>query len=371
MKICFFGNVSSALKGRTPGGGELQICLLAKALALKGHEVIVVDPYSSESFVTPEGIQLIHVPEWNKGVKGLRMFMYRIPALLKAFSKLNADYYYVRMRVFLNILPFIVAKRKKKKFIQAIAHDLDVLSITDKIKHEYKTNFNLFRFLTEHLPNDIIFKFLLHQSDFITLQHTGQKFASKHGKSKQVLFPNLICTNNFPDIKSPSKDYFICVGSFTILKGADRLQQLINIVDERIKIMIVGQPKGEKAKEIYNALSKKQNVVLKGRLSHLEAINLIANAKALINTSHFEGFPNIFLEAWGAGVPVVSLNVNPGNIFNTHRLGIYCNDDLDRMKRCIESNEMEQFHSEELKEYVGKFHDFKNAADRFVQTISL
>ena len=39
MKFCFFGNVAEALKGRTPGGGELQIALLAKALALKGHDV--------------------------------------------------------------------------------------------------------------------------------------------------------------------------------------------------------------------------------------------------------------------------------------------------------------------------------------------
>ncbi len=67
MKFCFIGDFSGALKGRTPGGGQLQVALLAKALALKGHEVVIVDPGSSESFITAEGIKLINVPDWNKG----------------------------------------------------------------------------------------------------------------------------------------------------------------------------------------------------------------------------------------------------------------------------------------------------------------
>ena len=43
MKICFWGNIGRALKGRTSGGGELQIALLAKALAKGGHEVVLLD----------------------------------------------------------------------------------------------------------------------------------------------------------------------------------------------------------------------------------------------------------------------------------------------------------------------------------------
>ena len=33
MKICFWGDIAGALTGNTSGGGELQIALLAKALA--------------------------------------------------------------------------------------------------------------------------------------------------------------------------------------------------------------------------------------------------------------------------------------------------------------------------------------------------
>lgn len=114
MKFCFFGYISCAIKGQTIGGGELQVFLLAKALALKGHEVVIIDPYSDESFVTPEGLKLVTVPNWNKGIKGLRMFSYRIPSLWKVFMEQNADYYYIRMRSFLHLIPYLVAKKSKK-----------------------------------------------------------------------------------------------------------------------------------------------------------------------------------------------------------------------------------------------------------------
>ena len=54
MKICFWGKVANALLGKTYGGGELQMALLAKALNSLGHEVVVVDLDISEEFVTEE-----------------------------------------------------------------------------------------------------------------------------------------------------------------------------------------------------------------------------------------------------------------------------------------------------------------------------
>ncbi len=62
------------------------------------------------------------------------------------------------------------------KFIQAIASDIDVLSAAEKYKYEYKTNFSIVKFLTESLPNDLSFKYLLKKSNYVILQHTVQKF---------------------------------------------------------------------------------------------------------------------------------------------------------------------------------------------------
>ncbi len=59
MKVCIWGNVSCAFTGKTPGGGEKQMALIAIALAKAGHEVVVIDYKTEESFVTSDGIQVL------------------------------------------------------------------------------------------------------------------------------------------------------------------------------------------------------------------------------------------------------------------------------------------------------------------------
>lgn len=260
MKFCFFGNISGALKGQTPGGGELQVCLLASALALKGHEIIIIDPSASESFITPEGVKLINIPKWNKGSRGLRLFLYRIPALWKILAEQHADYYYIRMRAYMHLIPYLVAKKTGGKSIQAIACDLDVLCFREKFNYEYKKRFDLFSFLTNDLPNDIVNDYLLKKSDYIVLQHSGQKLLPDSVRGKIVIFPNIIDYSNLPIVKHSSKGYFIHVGTLTILKGADNLLKLINILDDSIIILIVGLPNDEKSKKIYGELQKKRTL---------------------------------------------------------------------------------------------------------------
>jgi glycosyltransferase involved in cell wall biosynthesis len=369
MKFCFLGSISGALKGKTQGGAELQIALLAKALACKGHDVVIIDPSSSESFVTPEGIRLINIPEWNKGVRGIRLFLYRIPALKKALTDQNADYYYARMRTYFHYLSYKVAKKLRRKFILAIAHDIDVLSIRRKLKYKYSNNFNLFSFISLQLPNDLVFHYLIKRADYITIQHSGQKINCST-KGKVVLFPNIIDDSNFPVIEKPSKDYYIHVGTLTIIKGISNLYDLVNMLDKNNSIVIVGNAGDSKSKKILEKLTQNKNVVFKGGLNHKETIQLIANSKALINTSNLEGFPNIFLEAWATGVPVISLNVNPGDVFSKYELGTYCNGDLNKMKQCIESGDVANIDKKKMISYVAAFHGFTTAADRFLDFLN-
>ncbi len=370
MKICFWGDIAAAVKGKTIGGSELQVALLAKSLAMAGHEVVVIDPFTNESFITKEGVKILHVPHWNKGLPGLRMLQYRIPRLYKLFVQQKADYYYVRMRSYLNLISYFGAKKVKGKFLLALASDIDLLSLRDKYKYEYKPSFKLSKYLTYWLPNDIVYKYIFKRADYILRQHRGQPVKPDMTKGKVIMFPNIIDRKNLPQADNFEKNYLIYVGSLTSVKGADKLYKIVSGIDKSKSVMIVGQPNDASAIPIFEQLKQLENADIKGRMKHSDTVQLMANAKALINTSEYEGFPNVFLEAWSIGIPVLSLKVNPGNIFDQYELGVCFKNDLEKMKEYINQNEVNEVSKEKMLSYVKEHHDFNTAAERFMAALN-
>jgi glycosyltransferase involved in cell wall biosynthesis len=205
------------------------------------------------------------------------------------------------------------------------------------------------------------------RSDIVTVQHPGQKLKKKP-RGKTVLFSNILDFRNIGQPAPDAQDYYVHVGTLSALKGSENLLNLAKTVNGNTRISIIGTARGAKSRsqEIYEELRHLEHVELKGRKDHAETLRLIGGSKALINTSFFEGFPNVFLEAWAQGVPVVSLNVNPGNVINQYRLGVCCNGDLEKMKQVIEQDETSAIDRQALINYTRNFHDFETAADRFL-----
>ena len=58
-------------------------------------------------------------------------------------------------------------------------------------------------------------------------------------------------------------------------------------------------------------------------------------AKILINTSDFEGFPNTFIEAAMHLTPILSLNVDPNGMLSTQNTGICCKGNVKRLEQSL------------------------------------
>lgn len=67
------------------------------------------------------------------------------------------------------------------------------------------------------------------------------------------------------------------------------------------------------------------NVTLHGPASRESVPEFYKKAKIVCCTSDFEGFPNIFLEAWSHGLPVVS-TFDPDNLIVNKEMGIVARD---------------------------------------------
>jgi glycosyltransferase involved in cell wall biosynthesis len=83
------------------------------------------------------------------------------------------------------------------------------------------------------------------------------------------------------------------------------------------------------------AASLPENVRLIERVPFRESAGLFARAAVLVNTSRFEGFPNAFLQAAAAGVPIASLSVDPDGMLARAGCGVVAANDSRVLREVV------------------------------------
>jgi len=93
-----------------------------------------------------------------------------------------------------------------------------------------------------------------------------------------------------------------------------------------------------------------------GPLKPSEAEKRIASAALLVNTSEFEGFPNVLQQAWAKGVPTLCLGIDPDGIIEREGLGVNAKsvDELEAALRRLLSDDEQR---ESIGERVALFED--------------
>jgi glycosyltransferase involved in cell wall biosynthesis len=354
MKICFWGNINSALNGETAGGGELQLALLAKALANAGHEVVVIDFTISEDLITTDGIKIFNIKGWDNGIPIIRTFTHRLPRLYKSLKNQKADIYYCRMRDFRHILAFWAARKVKAKFVMGLASNLDVSNFYKRFKYQYLTSPKNLWNISTSLLIEIIQPLLLKKADMVIVQHEMQKRDLLKKNIPSRILPNLFDDSNALNSSFKSSTDFIHIGRLDKRKGFIVFFKLIQKTPF-YNYKIVGLPSNRATFSYYNKLKEFKNVKLLGRLNHSQVIEEIANSRALISTSPMEGFPNVFIEAWACGIPVLSLYFDPG-IIEQQELGKVAKGNLEILiNEMGNTTKCEEF-AKRAKQYVQNNH---------------
>ena len=356
MRICFWGKIADALLGKTYGGGELQISLLAKALTSLGHEVVVVDLDIEEGFITEEGIKVLPVRGYNSGMKMFRTLTHRLPALYSTFREIKADVYYCRIREYRHIIVYLAARKVKAKFILSLASDLDILTVRKRWKHFYSSNVKDLWGVFNGIMGEMVYPYLLRNADLVLVQHEGQQNILSMKGIRSTVFHNLIDIGDLQLKNENDTDQpFIYVGSLDKRKGFEDFFEIVKRTPGH-KYRVIGKVRDKTGSRLYKQLGDFNNVQLLGKLSHSDTMNEISRSKALISTSPMEGFPNIFIEAWACGVPVLSLYVDPGGVIKREKLGYVTEGSIDRMIEEMDSFRVSEDFSRHSRLYVMTHH---------------
>jgi glycosyltransferase involved in cell wall biosynthesis len=355
MKICTWGEVAGALEGNTRGGGELQIALLMKALVKSGHEVVVVDQNVKGDYITSNGIKIFHLNDYEKGVKFLRFFTNRLPELYSTLKAQKADVYYCQIRYFAHLMAFWAARKNKSVFVIQLASDLDALGFRKRIKHDYLTHFEGLYWFFKVFLTELIFPYLVRNADIVLVQHEGQKEVLRKKGIKSIIFNNLIELDEIPEISNPVRHDFSYVGALDKRKGFAEFYHLVEKAPFAT-FKVIGQPRDRTGYKYYEKLKSFKNVTLFGNLNHPQTLTHIMNSKALISTSPMEGFPNIFVEAWACGIPVLSLSFDPGGVIRKEHLGEVADGSIDKLVDYMKSVKNTIEFEKKAKDYVQHNH---------------
>lgn len=159
--------------------------------------------------------------------------------------------------------------------------------------------------------------------DGVVLQHGGQD-------TRLVVAPRRIIYNSYqvtpPDDASavPKDRYVLWIGSIKSSKNPEAYIQLARDLRHLpVKFVMVGDLQDASYATLLDDTAKVlHNFAYLGLQSRGRVTALASACLLLVHTGAPEGFPNVFIQAWSLGKPVVSLQVDPDGLLKERGLGM-------------------------------------------------
>ena len=346
------------------GGATIEWYAWIKGLEENNCEVGVLTWKGAINFVKkPHTINFIESYDREKGIPKLRWLYYRFPSLLKAVKKYNPNVIVQECASIDTGIIAFVAKILNVPFIYRVANDMD----TDE-RLKMRLNFR----------QRILFKYGLKKSNAILCQNSYQykKLRIKFNKEKLHIIHNPFYLEIKVEISNFSKrSYVAWIGIFQYQKNLPALYEVVKKLPH-IEFHIAGKSSGsnldENTKTALQRLSHCKNVIFIGYLKRTEVLPFLSKAYALLNTSHYEGFSNTYLEALSVGTPIVTTKyASPDNIIENNNIGFEVDDYSVlslALKKIIDNKDYCSL-SNRCRNYVVNNHDSVILSKRFINII--
>lgn len=303
--------------GGRGGGAERQMMLLARSLAHRGLRVahIVFEPH--DPVVLPPHLTLVR-RENDDGKRSPAGGLREAARVWRALSAADARVVIVRAATPAVGVASLFCRRHRRKLIFSSATDSDFAPPGASARSLSST----------------LYRLGVRTSDTVVVQSRDQVDLAPrlHPRRDEIVHIPSFCEPADDGIGNRSaRTSFLWIGRIRAEKAPLRFVDLARSVPNGLFTMIPIVLNAEhEFGRLQDAARDVKNLELRERVPHSQLMEMISSAVAVVNTSTDEGMPNVFLEAWARGTPVLTLECDPGGVVEQRELGIAAGGSWDR-----------------------------------------
>jgi glycosyltransferase involved in cell wall biosynthesis len=222
----------------------------------------------------------------------------------------------------------------------------------------------------------ILARFGARRADLIVAQRDDQAgFAEKAGLGPVAVIPSFA---EPAEVTSAQPEAFLWIGRLVGYKRPLEYVRLARALpDASFRMVCIDtewETPGELRTRLIREAAQTPNLELLAPLPRAKVLDLISRANAVVSTSTAEGMPNIFLEAWSQGVPVMSLEYDPDGVIDSRGLGYAARGSLQVLERAarklLSDPEERRQRGKHGRQYVREVHAPAKVTARWAELLS-
>ncbi|MDA3904509.1 MAG: glycosyltransferase [Bacteroidales bacterium] len=349
---------------------------------MSNKKILLIDSnigYMIDKPTALTGGATIQTKSWLSGFEELG---FKIHIITERVPKNNNNYHFIDLfsskfysiiwSPILIIRLFFILKRQKYKFVyvSTAGWQTIIYGIATKLTHT---------FYIQRISNNIVYEPLTYRkrlgfvkyylsrigtslSNIILVQNNHQlaNLKSLYPSKSVHIMHNPYLSSIGIDVALSKGQYIAWIGIFQYQKNLPALFDIANSLPN-LNFKIAGsaaQLIDKMSIEAIDNLKRLPNVEFVGKIPRTKISEFISKSICLLNTSHYEGFSNTFLEALESGRPIVTTDkVDPDSIIKKYKLGYVAKSFEDIPNLLIKaSTNYEKFYDHN-RQYLKKNHD--------------
>jgi glycosyltransferase involved in cell wall biosynthesis len=349
------------------GGAEYQINCLVDALApRKAYEIHYLAHHTDERARSDGAYRTVRIGKSDR--MSPLGYLADAPALFRALKSINPHVIYQRVAcAYTGISAFYVGK-SAARMIWHVAHDSDVT------QGGLGYGRNPLRRAIERRTVE----YGIRHTSYIVAQkeHQAKLLAHHYGRKADAVIPNFH-PQPVETIDKAGPLTVVWIANFKRWKQPEVFVRLARALSEiaGARFVMVGAPVSgdrEWGDALMSSIVSTPNLEYVGLKTQEEVNAILARAHVFVNTSLEEGFPNTYIQAWMRRVPVVSLNVNPDDVFNREAVGAFANGSEAELVKAVRAlltdDKLRERQAARAGEYAMSKHSVQNAG-RLIELI--